>query len=74
MIPEKWDGFTARRMFRGTHYEIHVKRVGPGDQVRVALDGIEIPDRIVPVPKNKGQTVVVNVQVGIESSTKGNQP
>jgi cellobiose phosphorylase len=42
VMPSTWDGFEARRLFRGVKYEIKAVRQGPGNQVRLAVDGVEI--------------------------------
>src|SRR5512135_3600302 len=50
VIPEEWGGFEAVREFRGVRYEISVKRAGPGNQIRLEVDGKPISGRIIPLP------------------------
>ena len=39
VIPSGWSGFEAARSYRGVRYEIRVKRIGPGNGVRLEVDG-----------------------------------
>ena len=55
-IPSAWDGFTARRRFRGATYEITVR--GAGRVRRLVVDGVEVAGSVVPVAAS-GSTVVV---------------
>ncbi len=38
MIPSNWDGFTAKRVFRGVTYNITVERKGAGNSIALAVD------------------------------------
>jgi cellobiose phosphorylase len=64
VIPSAWDGFEAVRSFRGVRYEIKVKRRGPGNSVRLEVDGNPVSGTTVPLPKN--ETKAVNVFVVLE--------
>ena len=63
-IPAAWPGFTARREFRGTGYEITVRREGPGNAVSLSVDGRPVPGDVVPLPSPGTERVVVEVQLG----------
>jgi cellobiose phosphorylase len=60
-IPAEWPGFSARREFRGTAYEIAVRREGPGNAVSLIVDGVAISGDVVPLPAPG--TAIVAVQV-----------
>jgi len=54
-IPAKWDGFTAKRTFRGSDYSITVKNpnhVCKGVE-SVIVDGVKIEGNVIPVVKGK---------------------
>jgi cellobiose phosphorylase len=51
VIPSSWEGFTARRTWRGVTYNIHVRRAGPGNSVRLIVDGQPIHGNAVPQPE-----------------------
>ena len=55
-LPSSWDGFGARRRFRGATYEITVR--GSGRVGRLVVDGREVEGNVVPVAA-PGSTVVV---------------
>ncbi len=64
VIPSTWDGFEARRVFRGVQYEIKVSRLGPGNQVRLEVDGYDIDGSIIPLPAAGKRVVQVRIQIG----------
>jgi len=64
-LPEKWSGFRARRLFRGTVYEIDVERVGAGNRVALTVDGAPVDGDVVP-PAEGRDRVSVRVQLGGE--------
>jgi cellobiose phosphorylase len=49
VIPTSWTGFEAQRLFRCIHYNIHVERQGPGNQVKIIVDGEVIDGNIIPL-------------------------
>jgi cellobiose phosphorylase len=51
VIPSLWNGFEAARQFRGVRYEIRVERRGPGNSVRLEVDGRPTPGNTVPLPR-----------------------
>jgi cellobiose phosphorylase len=50
VIPIKWKGFSVRRVFQGVRYDITVKRIGEGNQVRLTVDGKMIDGNVIPKP------------------------
>jgi len=60
-LPSAWPGFRAHREFRGTAYEISVRRDGPGSAVSLLVDGAEVPGDVVPLPVPGTPTVRVEV-------------
>jgi cellobiose phosphorylase len=59
VIPADWQGFTARREFRGVTYHISVKRSGPGNSVKLIVDGSSIEGNSIPVPQDGRKSVVI---------------
>ena len=49
VVPSGWPGFTVRRMFRGTLYEIEVTREGPGNEVLLSVDGRPVEGDVIPL-------------------------
>jgi cellobiose phosphorylase len=47
VIPKSWNGFSATRVFRGTLFNIEVKRKGLGNSVTLYVDGIRMEDNII---------------------------
>jgi cellobiose phosphorylase len=64
VIPASWDGFSARRVFRGVIYHIQVRRRRPGNQVQITVDGVPIPGTVVPFPLAGVKEVQVAVILG----------
>ena len=64
VVPEAWEGFTARRVFRGVTYAITVVRVGPGNAVSLEVDGDATPGDVVPLPADGRTEVEVKVRLG----------
>ena len=62
-LPEAWNGFKARRLFRGALHEIEVERVGPGNAVALVVDGEPVDGDVVPLPVGTGP-VSVRVLLG----------
>jgi cellobiose phosphorylase len=61
VLPSAWPGYTARRLFRDTWYEITVRREGPGNAVALTVDGVDIDGDVVPRPPLGTERVVVEV-------------
>jgi cellobiose phosphorylase len=49
-IPSGWDGFEAKRIFRGVTYTIKVMRGDAGESSGMAVDGKSIEGNIIPLP------------------------
>jgi cellobiose phosphorylase len=61
VIPADWPGFSAVRIFRGVRYEIQVERQGPGNQVRLEVDGHSVAGTVIPLPDGRVESVKVRV-------------
>lgn len=61
VIPVDWPGFSAVRIYRGVKYEIKVVRRGPGNQVRLVVDGTPMEGTVIPLPPAGTETVKVEV-------------
>lgn len=61
VIPSNWDGFTAKRVFRGVTYNITVERKGAGNSIALAVDGHPIGGTVVPLPVDGIKEVAVHV-------------
>jgi cellobiose phosphorylase len=64
VIPEKWNGFKATRLFRGVRYLIDVKRAGKGSAVQLTVDGNAVAGCVVPLPAAGTKEVKVEVKLG----------
>jgi cellobiose phosphorylase len=68
-LPSAWPGFRATRRFRGTTYEIEVRRARPRREpdgepgIRVVVDGEPIAGTVVPLPPAGTETVRVDVVI-----------
>ena len=63
VIPSDWDGFEARRHFRGVWYEISVRREGKGHEVSLEVNGEPIEGTIIPLPREHTTSVKVKAVV-----------
>ncbi len=63
-LPSAWEGFSATRIFRGVKYNIEVKRLGPGTDLRLTCDGKPLDSSLVPLPEPGIKEVSVQVLVG----------
>jgi cellobiose phosphorylase len=61
VLPAAWPGFKAHREFRGTAYEINVRRAAPGEALGMTVDGAAVPGDVVPLPPPG--TVAVDVEL-----------
>ncbi|MDB5294035.1 MAG: NdvB, partial [Phycisphaerales bacterium] len=56
VMPAGWQAFDVHYRYRETFHHIHVRRVGDGNGVsRVVLDGVEQPDKRVPLTDDRGE-------------------
>jgi cellobiose phosphorylase len=61
VIPKDWDGFKAKRIFRGITYDISVKRIGTGNKTEITADGRKIRGNQLPIITNKKEPIIVEV-------------
>jgi len=65
VIPENWNGFSAKRIFRGVTYNISVERIGIGNEISsIEVDGKKIESNIIPFPDKNIKEVNVKVFLG----------
>jgi cellobiose phosphorylase len=64
VVPSDWMGFEVIRNFRGVRYVIHVIRNGPGNDVRLEMEGKSLEGTIIPIPPPGILEVQVSVRVG----------
>jgi cellobiose phosphorylase len=64
VIPEAWEGFRVRRVFRGVTYHIALKRGGKGNTVALEVDGRAVAGNVVPLPRRGASEVKVDVTLG----------
>ena len=62
-IPERWSGFRAVRRFRGVTYNVSVRRAGPGNKVKLTVDGRPVEGDVVPPPSDGRRETSVEVSV-----------
>jgi cellobiose phosphorylase len=63
VIPSAWSGFEAVRSYRDVCYVIHVERIGPGNSIRLEVDGKAVEGTIVPIPPAGTSEVRVMVRI-----------
>ncbi|HNB36415.1 MAG TPA: glycosyl transferase [Anaerolineales bacterium] len=61
VVPSAWISFEATRRYRGVRYVISVERKGPGNEVRLTVDGKAIEGNIIPFSDQHTQDVHVRV-------------
>ncbi len=54
------------RIFRGVTYQIAVKRKGPGNAVRLEVDGVPIAGNLIPLPEGEQKIIQVTAWLGDE--------
>jgi len=59
VIPTTWTHYDAVRVFRGVRYDIHVERVGPGNEVTLEVNGDPVEGTVVPLPEGNIKEVRV---------------
>ena len=64
VMPSTWSGFEAERTFRGVRYMIRVQRKGPGNQIRLEVNGKPLAGTLVPIPPKGTQQVHVLATIG----------
>jgi len=63
IIPQAWNSFKARRVFRGVTYNIQVERVSRGNNATLKVDNVLIEGNIVPFPPEGTDEVQVKVEL-----------
>jgi len=63
VIPVRWSGFAATRKFRGVTYHIAVQRKGPGNKVKLTVDGRPLRGNIVPGPTDGRSESHINITI-----------
>ncbi len=64
-IPNKWRGFAAKRVFRGTAYHITVRRRGKSknSKIKLVVNGKPVAGTVVPLPPPGTKDVTVDVEL-----------
>ncbi|MGB3714090.1 MAG: hypothetical protein WA996_06640, partial [Candidatus Promineifilaceae bacterium] len=60
-----WDRFEVVRIYRGVRYVIQVKRKGPGNNVRLEVEGVPLVGNVLKLPPAGTMEVQVNVSIGV---------
>jgi len=63
VIPDDWEGFEAKRIFRGVVYKIKVERRSLLNSIRLTVDGQIIEGCIIPIPPEGTREVNVLVEL-----------
>jgi cellobiose phosphorylase len=63
VIPHTWNEFSVSRFFQGVRYDIHVRRTGRGNVVRLAVDGCQITGNVIPRPRSDVARVTVDATI-----------
>lgn len=69
VFPSDWSGYEVVRLFRGVRYELTIKRHGPGNEIRLFVEGQPVAGNIIPLPAAGVDTVRVRVECGSSAST-----
>jgi cellobiose phosphorylase len=64
VVPSDWRVFAVNRTFRDVTYAITVRRAGPGNTVKLTVDGKTIDGTLVPLPPKGTKTVAVEAVIG----------
>ncbi|NMB53150.1 MAG: glycosyl transferase [Leptolinea sp.] len=64
VLPSDWQDITVKRFYRDVVYDIHIRRVGPGNSVDTTVDGKKISTEVIPLPPRGISSVKVDVLVG----------
>ncbi|MCE1252626.1 MAG: glycosyl transferase [Anaerolineae bacterium] len=63
-IPDDWQNMQVKREWRGVTYNINMKRVGKGSEVKLEVDGQPFEGQIVPLPSDDRKEVLISLLVG----------
>jgi cellobiose phosphorylase len=64
VVPSGWMGFEVTRNFRGVRYVIKAVRNGPGNGIKLEMEGNSLEGTIIPIPRPGTKEVRVNVRIG----------
>jgi cellobiose phosphorylase len=64
VIPSSWNHMEVERIFRGVRYNIQVKRQGPGNNVRLKVNGQPIEGTVINLPPDGAKEIQVNAIIG----------
>jgi cellobiose phosphorylase len=62
VLPDKWEGFSVVRKFRGSTYHITVRRKGRGNELTLMVNGQPVEGTLIPVVE--AEQVDVEVTIG----------
>jgi cellobiose phosphorylase len=60
VIPARWPGFTATRIYRGVVYRITIERQGSGNRITLTVDGAPVEGNLVTHPVDGRKEVLVH--------------
>jgi cellobiose phosphorylase len=63
-LPDEWRGFSAIRFHRNCRYDIDIKRVGSGTEVKLTVDGKQVQGNVIPLPDKNVKEVKVVAEIG----------
>jgi len=64
VIPERWTGFSVKRIWRGVTYDITITRKGKGNDVHLTVDGKAIEGNLIAPPAEGTKAVKVEAVIG----------
>lgn len=64
VIPPRWTGFKATRVFRGVTYHVSVDRAGSGNGVSLKVDSELVEGDVIPLPRATEKEISVRVTIG----------
>ena len=70
VIPQGWNGFSVRRVFRGVVYWIEVTRESLGNAVSMEVDGQAVAGNVVALPAAGVKEVHVSVRLHASGFTQ----
>ena len=63
VFPSSWEKFSSERIYRDVRYLIEVHRQGSGNNIKLEVNGVEMPGSIIPLPAAGTKEVQVRVTV-----------
>jgi cellobiose phosphorylase len=65
VIPSSWDHLQVVRIYRGVRYVIQVKRHGPGNEIRLEVNGDAVEGTIIKLPSEGTKEIKVTATIGM---------